>query len=99
MKHPQIRFWIFFPSNQNPTKTIQPTMRSFDNPTPLFFSRVSFDFFGFFTPRADMQREAKFFRERFDFVANVTGIQTQVLFPFFGWPRPTNDYTFERFAG
>ncbi len=73
-------------------------MRSLNNPTPRFFTRVAFEFFSFFAPRANMQRKTKLGCKLFDFIAHVTGIQIQMLFALFRRPRPTNDNALNRAA-
>lgn len=64
MKHGEVVFRLFFPSNQKPTKAIDPGMSSFHHPPTCPMSGFQRQFAGFLAARPDMSGKSEF-RERF----------------------------------
>ncbi len=79
MEEAQIVLDLFLPSNQYTTKTVHPTMRPLDHPTPGFEANVPFDLLRFFIPGSNMQGVAKFLSQFPYLVLVVAFIQAYVL--------------------
>jgi len=45
---------LLFPANEYPSESIEPTMSAFDYPASGLLSETSFGFFGFISPRFDV---------------------------------------------
>ena len=74
-----IGFRLLIPTDQNATKTVHPTMRSFHHPASSAFSSFFLDRFRFFTPTSDVRRKSKFFQNVSHFVIIVAFVQTHIL--------------------
>jgi len=79
MRHCQIVFATLFPANQYPAKTVQPAMSSLHHPTTCSKTNLFPQRLRLFTARTDMQRVMKFICDPHHFVADVSGIQAQML--------------------
>ena len=79
MQKGDIVFGLLVPTNQNAAKTIHPTMRTFNDPTSRTLGRILFELLGFFTPRPNMSREAKFCQKVANFLKIISFIKTHPL--------------------
>lgn len=79
MQQTEIICRLLFPSNQNSTESVHPTVCSFHDPATRFELCESPDQLGFFTARANVRRESEFLDQFTDLVIVIPFVQAQVL--------------------
>ena len=79
MKQAHIIFRFLFPSRQDATKPIHPTMGAFDHPTSCFETGLPFNGLSFFSAGFDVRRIAKLFDQITHRVIIIPFIQTHPL--------------------
>jgi hypothetical protein len=82
---------LFIPANEKATETIDPTMRTLNDPTSRPFANFGFEFFGFLAAPTKMRREAKVKQDGTHLIIIIAGIQTEVLWLVSGRFGPLND--------
>lgn len=70
---------LLFPANQDAAKSVQPTMRSFNNPTPCSKSSFLFQGLGLLTTRSNVSCKSKLLEGVSDLQVIVSFIQTHSL--------------------
>ena len=68
-----------FIADQQFAKSVEPTVRHFDNPTPGLLGRVGFQAFGFFSAPSDVRNISVSNHGLFRGLAGITGIGAEVL--------------------
>lgn len=94
MEQGQIIFWFLFPSDQNPSKAVHPTMRSFCHPASGLEPRLVLDGLRFFPASPNMRCVTKLPRQIPDLVIIVAFIEAKILRPI--WSRTFQYDAFER---
>lgn len=98
MQHGKVSRWLLFPTDENTPKTVHPTVRSLDNPTPRFVARLLLEGLGFFATRANVRREAELNKDGAHFIVVVALVQAHALRLLRCWLRTGNRDAFNRFA-
>lgn len=96
MKQSQIIFRFLFPSNQNPSKAVHPTVGAFNNPSPSFESCVAFDGLRFLSTVSNMRCVSKLRNQISNFIRIVSFVQTQTLWFLSRWYGTFNGNTLQR---
>lgn len=79
MPEGQIIVGFLFPTDQLPPEPIDPRMRSFDNPSPCFESRIGFPLRFFPPPRLDVRLVVSAAKELANVLRVVPFVETDVL--------------------
>lgn len=88
MKQAQIILRFLFPTNQDSTETVHPTVGAFNYPTTGFESRFPLDRLCLFPTRANVRRISELLRQIANFIIVISLIQTQSLRRSFCWLWP-----------
>ncbi len=81
MQHSRVVLRFLFPTNENATVSIHPTVCPFSHPAASLEPRGTPDQLRLFTARANMRREPELHRQITHFVIVIPFVQTQVLRP------------------
>lgn len=73
-------FWFFLPSNENRSESIEPTMGSFNYPSPSFFSSLFFDFISLNISWSNMKCKSKLLCKNLHLITDISCIKTKMLF-------------------
>lgn len=87
MKQPNIVLRFLFPADQNPAKAIQPTMRSFNNPTPGLFSGICLQFSGLNASGLYVCGISEFLHKLPHLIKIIAFIKAEVLLVVLSWFR------------
>ena len=96
MKHGQIIFRFFCPTDQNSAETVHPTMRSFHNPSAGLIASFAFDRLGFLTSNWNMKRIMEPLQQRPYLIIVVPFVQANVLVLSICRLGPMDHNTFQR---
>ncbi len=96
MQHARVILRFLFPTNQNATVSIHPTVCPFSHPAVSLEARGTPDQLCFLTARANMRRELEFLRQITHFVIVIPFVQAQVLRPVPRRPRSFHGNAFDR---
>jgi len=86
---------FLFPTNEDAAKTVQPTVAALHHPTARFLACFPCDLLHFFTPRANVCREAEFLQEGTHLVIIIAFVQTHTLWLLLRRFRPRHYQTVE----
>jgi len=98
MQKSDIVFRLFIPTNEDPSKAVQPTMRPFHHPAAGLFAGFVFDFLSFLSTRTNMFSKTKLLQNVPDLLIIIAFVQTHALRLLGGWLRTLHHDIFHRLA-
>ena len=85
MQEGDVILGLLFPTNQNTSEAVQPTVGSLHDPAPGPLAGLFRDFLGLLTPRANMSRKTELNQGISHFLIVVSFVQTHILRLFLRW--------------
>jgi len=98
MQKSDVVFRLFIPANEDPSKTVQPTMRPFHHPASGLFAGFVFDFLGLLSTGTNMFSKTKLFQDVPNLLIIIALVQTHALRLLGGWLRTLHHDIFDRIA-
>ena len=96
MQHSSVILRLLFPTNQDSTESVHPTVCPFCHPPAGFESRGPSDQPGLLAARTNVRGESEFPRQTANFVVVIPFVQTQALRLVQRWPGPFHGNAFDR---